>query len=148
MRQNTSCGSIGKTFRTVIMPVLILLGYSGRALHGQTAAANTGPSLQKFARQIDLLARKVEAGTPDYEAIKKLAGDLTPLTVVQLNGLFSQALKKHPGSANELNVSWASILSAKDQCAKAKAKIKGVPAFSDTFWQGVKDQVSQKCGAK
>ena len=148
MKQYARCGSNGKIFRLIIMPVLILFGYSGHALYGQTAAANTSPSLQKFAKQIDLLARKVEAGAPDYEGIKKLAGDLTPLTADQLNKLFSQALIKHPRSVNELKVCWASVLSSKNLCAKAMVKMKGVPAFTDTFFQGVKDQVAQTCGAK
>jgi hypothetical protein len=157
MKQNTRCGANGKTFRVIIIPVLFLLGYGGHALYAQTAegtapqrsaAANKSPNLQKFARQIDLLARKVEAGTPDYEGIKKLANDLIPLTADQLNKLFLPALAKHPRSANELKVCWASVLSSKNLCAKAMAKIKGVPAFSDTFFQGVKDQVAQQCGAK
>ncbi len=65
-----------------------------------------------------------------------------------MNKLFTPALAKHPRSANELKVCWASILSSKGQCAKAMVKIKGVPAFSDTFFQGVKDQAAQRCGAK
>lgn len=157
MEQHTRYASNGKMFRTIIIPVLVLLGCGGGALCAQTAgeaapqksaAANKSPNLQKFAREIDLLAKKVEAGTPDYEGIKKLATDLIPLTVDQLNKLFTQALAKHPRAANELKVCWASVLSSKDQCAKAMAKIKGVPAFSDTFFQGVKDQVAQTCKGK
>jgi hypothetical protein len=111
-------------------------------------AADKKPDMRKIMQKVDLLVEELEAGRPNYDELKKTAGDIESLPADQIDKVFSRAVEKHPNSQNELNIAWARILIDSNQCVKALKKISGIPKNNDPFWENGRLQTLEKCKAK